>query len=74
MPLLDHVLAVRRQPEDRVGLGELAVLAHRDHRLEEEPGLLLDGHLGEQQLDALVDGQARVEPGAVRRMRRLRHP
>ena len=63
--LLDHVLAVRRQPEHRVGLGELAVLAHGDHRLEEEPRLLLHGHRGEQQLDALVDGQVRVEPRPV---------
>ena len=48
--------------EDRVGLVEVA---DRDHRVEEEAGLLLDGHLGEQELDALGDGQARVEPGAV---------
>ena len=59
------VLGVRRQAEPGVGVGELAVGAHRDHGLEAEPGLLLQSHLGEQDLDALGDGQLRVEVAAV---------
>ncbi len=52
-------LARARGAEDRVRLVEVA---DRDHRVEEQPGLLHDGHLIEEQLHALIDRQTRVEP------------
>ena len=60
----DHGL-VGLESEGGVGRGELAVLAHGDHGLEEQARLLLQAHLAEQVLHALVDGQRRVPVGGV---------
>lgn len=59
------VVVGRRQPEHVVALRERAVFTGGDHRLEEEPGLLFERHLREEDLDALGDGQVRVAVSQV---------
>lgn len=61
----DDIVLVRGDAEVRVARRELAVIAHGDHGLEEEAGLLLEGHLAEEDLDPLIGGEARVAVAGV---------
>ena len=63
--LVNDVVAGAWHVEGGVGAGQFAVLAHGDHGVEEEPGLLLECHLAKQVLNSLGYRQRGIPVGFV---------